>query len=169
MFIIKMMLFILLFISTTLIGILIAKKYRERENELKEIKTFLNILKTKIKFTYEPLGEILKEISNNFSDNVSCMLKNASNKMKKNTAKEAWERAVKDSDLNILKEDKEILANLGKLLGRTNLEGQVSQIEQTSEFMEYQIKKAETERTKNEKLFKTLGMLVGAGLIILLI
>ena len=164
-----MILFLLVFISTTLIGILIAKRYKQRESELKEIKTFLNILKTKIKFTYEPLGEILKDISGNFSSNVSNLLKNASRNMKSNSAKVAWEKAVEDSDLNILKEDKDLLANLGKLLGKTNLEGQVNQIEQTYELMEYQIKKAEIARIKNEKLYKRLGMLVGAGIVVLLI
>ena len=81
---IKYLLLMGIFGLSTAIGFLISKSYQNRVVELKEFKNILNIMKTKIKFTYEPLGEILKEISNNFSDNVSCMLKNASNKMKKN-------------------------------------------------------------------------------------
>ena len=55
------------------------------------------------------------------------------------------------------------------LLGKTDVDGQISQIEQTSEFLNNQIEKAEAERVKNEKLYKTLGIVSGAGLVILLI
>ena len=129
----------------------------------------LNILKTKIRFTYEPLGEIFKEIANNFSNNVSNILKQVSKNMQINSAENAWKLAIQTENTSILKEDKEVLLTLGKLLGKTDLEGQVSQIEQTSEFLEGQIVKAEIERDKNEKLYKTLGMVIGAGLVILLI
>ena len=55
------------------------------------------------------------------------------------------------------------------MLGKTDIEGQASQIEHTIAFLEIQIKKAEEARTKNEKLYKSLGSLAGAGLVILLI
>lgn len=169
MLFIKFPLFILLFLASTSVGILISKKYVYRVKELKEFKTFLNVLKNKIKFTYEPLGEIFKEVSNNFDNNVSNILKNASKNMQKNNVEKAWKMALETGSTNILKEDKEILLTLGKLLGKTDVNGQISQIDQTSEFLEEQIEKAEKERIKNEKLYKTLGMTVGAGLVIILI
>ena len=52
---IKYFMLILVFISSSLIGRLISKKYIDRVEELKEIKNALNIFKSKIKFTYEPL------------------------------------------------------------------------------------------------------------------
>ena len=67
---IKGLIFILIFISCTYLGILISKKYTNRVKELKEFKNALNIIETKIKFTYEPLGEIFKEISSSFSTNI---------------------------------------------------------------------------------------------------
>ena len=150
-------------------GILLSRKYVNRVKELQEFKSMLNILKTKIRFTYEPLGEIFREIANNFSNNVSNILKQVSKNMQINSAENAWKLAIQTENTSILKEDKEVLLTLGKLLGKTDLEGQVSQIEQTSEFLEGQIVKAERERDKNEKLYKTLGMVIGAGLVILLI
>lgn len=169
MLLIKSFLCLLLFLASTGTGILISKRYTNRVKELKEYKSVLNILKTKIRFTYEPLGEIFNEISNNFSSNISNVLKKTSENMKYENAQNAWKMAIENSNTNILKEDKEMLITLGKMLGKTDVEGQISQIEQTIEFIENQISKAENERIKNEKLYKTLGMTVGAGLVVLLI
>ncbi|MBR3163256.1 MAG: hypothetical protein IKF17_04070 [Clostridia bacterium] len=49
------------------------------------------------------------------------------------------------------------------------MDGQVSQIEVTKAFIDMQINKAEEERRKNEKLYKTLGITIGLALVILLI
>ena len=62
---IKYILLICIFGLSTAIGIAISKNYENRVVELKEFKNILNIMKTKIKFTYEPLAEIFKQISNN--------------------------------------------------------------------------------------------------------
>ncbi len=49
------------------------------------------------------------------------------------------------------------------------MEGQVNQIELTNHFLETQICKAQDELAKNEKLYKTLGSVLGLAIVILLI
>ena len=74
-----------------------------------------------------------------------------------------------DTDLlSINEEDKSILKNLSKLLGQTDMEGQVNQINLTTAFLDEQIEKAEKERAKNEKMYRTLGMIVGLAIVIIL-
>ena len=51
--------------------------------------------------------------------------------MKELSAGEAWEKAVYESDTNLNKEDINVLLMLSKMLGQTDVEGQVSQIEIT--------------------------------------
>ena len=53
--------------------------------------------------------------------------------------------------------------------GQTDIEGQVSQIEITKSFIDMQIDKAEDECKKNEKMYKTLGVIIGLAIIIVLI
>lgn len=54
-----------------------------------------------------------------------------------------------DADiLNINSEDKKILKDLSKLLGKTDLNGQISQIEITSSFLDEQIKKQKKKEKK---------------------
>ena len=63
MLIIKYFMLFLVLVACTLIGRFLSKKYVYRLNELEEMKNALNIFKTKIKFTYEPIPEIFQEMS----------------------------------------------------------------------------------------------------------
>lgn len=165
----KIVIYSFIFLLCSLIGILISKKYANRVNELKEFKNALNIFKTKIRYTYEPIPEIFNEISENVNSNISCVFKEAALKMDILAAGEAWNLALKMDNLNINDEDRNALKNLSKLLGRTDMQGQLNQIEMTSDYIEEQIKKAEAERNKNEKMYRTLGMILGITIVIILI
>lgn len=156
MIIIKFISLIAILLFSSYIGIIISNKYKNRVEDLKEIKRGLNIFETKIKYTYEPVPEIFKEISGNLKENIANIFINASKNMEENIAKDAWNQAIDNSNTSMNKEDLEVIKGLGKLLGKTDLDGQVSQIELTDRFIDTQIEKAEKEYTKNEKLYKTL-------------
>ena len=85
------------------------------------------------------------------------------------TILETFLRANGKISTNFSKEDKHIIKTLGKMLGKTDIDGQVSEIEQANEFLHIQIEKAEKERQKNEKLYKSLGMVIGIAIIIILV
>ena len=57
----------------------------------------------------------------------------------------------------------------GKILGQTDLQGQLGKVKLTLDFLETQIQQAQAEENKNKKLYKTLGVLTGMGLVIILI
>ena len=93
------------------------------------------------------------------------------------------ESIVKENDLNPndsvrLDDDGEkavkalkdyILKELGKVLGQTDADSQVNEIEVTESFLNMQIEKAEEARKKNQKMYKTLGVVVGLVFVIILI
>lgn len=166
---IKIIIYSFIFLSCSLIGTLISKKYLNRVNELKEFKNALNIFKTKIRYTYEPIPEIFSEISINVNSNISNVFKVASDKMQYCSAGEAWNLALKLDNLNINEEDINALSKLSKLLGKTDVEGQLSQIEMTSSFLDKQIEFAEKQREKSEKMYRSLGMIIGIAIVILLV
>lgn len=165
---IKYFILFLILILATMVGRFLSKKYVYRLEELEDIKNAFNILKSKIKFTYEPIPEIFGEISKATNTNVSNLFKIAKIKMNDLTANEAWEEAVEESENNLKKEDKEVLKTLSKLLGQTDVEGQISQIEITENFLENKIKEAEEEKRKNEKLYTRLGTIMGLAIVIIL-
>lgn len=116
MLIIKFGILILILLASTFIGILIAKKYCKRVEELKEIKNALNIFKTKIKFTYEPIPEIFNDMSFKLKENIGDIFSFASKSMKNKSAGDAWNEAIDKSNTSMTKEDLSVLRNLGKLL-----------------------------------------------------
>ena len=145
--ILKFFMLLLIFISSTLIGKCISKKYAYRLEELEEIKSILNVFKSKIRFTYEPIQEIFKEISNKAKANIGDIFKKAEENMRYLSAGEAWEKAVKTSETNLTKEDTNVLLMLSKMLGQTDVEGQISQIEITRRIFR-KTNKRSTERKK---------------------
>ena len=88
--------------------------------------------------------------------------------MNNEPANTAWEKAIEESNNNLKEEDKTILKTLSKLLGQTDVEGQISQIEITDKFLDTQIKDAVEEKKKNEKLYTRLGTIIGLAIVILL-
>ncbi len=66
-------------------------------------------------------------------------------------------------------EDIEVLKNLAKLLGISDIDGQISQIEMTQNFLDTQLKQAQEEKQKNEKLYQKLGTIIGLAIVVMLI
>ena len=165
---VKILFYSFIFLVCLILGLLNSQKYVYRVEELQEFKNALNMFKTKIKFTYEPIPDIFEQISKNTNSNISNVFGVASDKMKVLDAGEAWNLALNMEELNINDEDRLALSNLSKLLGKTDVTGQLNHIELTTDFLEGQIKKAEQQRDKSEKMYRTLGMLIGMAIVIIL-
>lgn len=167
--IIKGILFIGIFLGCTYVGMIISNKYKNRVNDLKEFKSMLNIMNTKIRYTYEPIGEIAYSISKISQNSVSNIFKEICNQLKTKHISDAWNSAIDIYGNNFSKEDKTLIKSMGKMLGKTDVNGQLCEINQAEEFLKIQIEKAEKEKEKNEKLYKSLGMSIGLAIIIILI
>jgi stage III sporulation protein AB len=168
MSIIKNILLFCIFIISVRLGQIFSRKYVSRLEELRDIKSMLNMMVSKIKFTYEPLSQIFEELSNNLNSNISKILINAKNNMKNDTAENSWNKAVEETNTNLNNEDKKVLKMLSKLLGQTDIDGQLSQIKITQNFIDKQIESALEERRKNEKLYRNLGITIGLTIVIIL-
>lgn len=168
MMLIKMLLLISIFVCSLYIGILISKKYSNREKELIELQNALNMLEAKIKFTYEPIADVFLDISECIKNDIGQIFAKAQQKMNIIGIGQAWNNAVEDTNTDLTEEDKNILKGLGRLIGKTDIEGQISEIELLKSFIAKQTEKAKIEREKNEKMYKTLGGIVGMAIVIIL-
>ena len=83
--------------------------------------------------------------------------------------KVAWEKAIDESNTKLTNDDKEVIKGLAKMLGKTDLDGQVNEIRLTLKFLETKLKEAEVEKSKNEKMYKTLGATIGLAIVIILV
>lgn len=169
MLIFKLFILSMIIGASSAIGILFSKRYVNREKELKEMKNSLNMFSTKIKFTYEPIPNVFMEISNKIGGNIGNIFARAATNMKEMPAGDAWAQALEEVKYNLNKEDITVIQNLGRMLGQTDLEGQISEIEVVNEFLTSQLENAKEERRKNEKMYRTLGLVCGLTIAIILI
>lgn len=154
----------------TQIGIMKSKTYKYRVEQLQEIKNMLNIFKTKIKFTYEPIPEIFESIANSTDDKkISEIFRKSSEDMKYMPAGKAFEKNIDNTETYFIEEDKKVIKTLSKLLGKTDIEGQIGDIELTDKYIDEQIIKAKENKSKNEKLYKSMGLIIGITIAIILI
>lgn len=169
MIVLKIIMLILVFGTISAIGIKIASTYKIRANNLKQIKKGLKILETKIMYTYDQLPDLFLEISQKLKGDVGKLFFDAGQRMNIEFAGEAWEKSIDSSKLGLNKDDKEALKSLGKLLGNTDIQGQLNQLYLVNEFLDEQIKDATKEKEQNEKMYKKLGVIVGLAIVIALI
>lgn len=80
------------------------------------MKSALNIFKTKIEFTYEPIPEIFLEISKNTSKTIANIFEMAKLEMDKTDAQTAWQKAIDESENYFKEEDKKTLKVMAKML-----------------------------------------------------
>lgn len=153
-------------VISSYLGINKAKDYENRVKALIKFKSALVMFKSKLEFTYEPIKDIFEDISKVIYRKNDNIFENVI-KSKENEIYISWVNAVK-CERNFAVEDKEIIEMIGKLLGKTDLAGQVSEINLGINLIEKQIEIAESEKNKNVKLYKTMGIVCGIGICIIL-
>ena len=161
MIVLKVVLLISIIVLCSLIGNLKAKSFEKRYLELKRFKSGLEIFKSKLEFTYEPVPEIFKDIS-------KIAYENKDNVFKRFLENEDWNLSV-DLQENFFDGDKEVAKGLGKLLGKLDKSGQLNEINLVEEFLDRQIENSYEIKQKNEKLYKVLGRSVGIAIAIIFI
>ena len=71
--------------------------------------------------------------------------------MKNFSAGEAWEKALLEGETNYTKEDINVLLMLSKMLGQTDVEGQISQIEITRRIFRKSNKRSSAKKKEKMK------------------
>lgn len=169
MFYLKFLDMILIIVICAYIGINKAKSFSTRVLKLRDLKSAFNIFKTKLEFTYEPVKEIFCEISELVYSNKKNIFRSYVENMNQDNFNDAWNLAVAENSFSLSKEDIKIISNFGNLLGRTDIKGQINEIELANNFLDKQIIDAEETRKKNDKLFKSLGVIIGITIVIIFI
>ena len=168
--ILKIILLITIFGTSTIIGVLISKKYSNRVKTLKDLREALSIFEIKVKFSFETIPEIFDEISKKTRGAVRMIFSDTIKNVEINNmlVDEAWECSVEKNGGDLKIEDIDCIKSLGKLLGKTDVDGQINQINLVSVFIDKQIEEATEEKNKNQKMYQKLGAIVGLIIVIVL-
>ena len=165
---------VLIISASTTAGFLYSDSFRKRVNQLNELQRCLHQLQNEILYTYTPLTESFFNVSSKSKYPIKYIFENASDSLITNKANNVYEaiRTAIDTNINdfdIKKEDIEILLDLSKSLGESDIEGQKSVFNLTIDNFKKQINEADEVMKKNVKLFRYLGFTIGAMLVILIV
>ena len=173
-FLFKLILLLLVFVVSSLIGFLIANRYSKRVKELEDFLLSLELFETKITYTYDDLIETFTYISENLKTKIYRIYFITAEKLRENVNMSAGDifRNVVDEErifLELNAREIETIKNLSVSLGQLDVESQIKNIKLTSQMTQTLLQNAYEENRKNFKLYRNMGMLGGLVLIILLI
>ncbi|MCR3760229.1 stage III sporulation protein SpoIIIAB [Clostridium felsineum] len=165
---------ILIITSSTILGFRYAENFRKRVKELREIQNSLYELRNEIVYTHVPLIEAFKHISDRANYPVNLLFTSVSkNLLSKETEnvysafKHAFTKEKIETNLN--SSDKNILLNLSKSLGETDIDGQIKVFELAIQNIVSHINEAEEIMKKNVKMYRCLGFCIGAMITIIIV
>lgn len=162
-----------LFLST-MIGMMIAKKYSNRVSELQETIIALELLESRINYTYDTIPEVFEFIARHLKTNIKNIFEYSAEKLnidKNFSAGELFSSTVDEERLllDLNETDIDILKGLSASLGQVDLESQVKNIRLIIRSLTTQMEDAKKEKEKNFRLCRNMGAIVGVVLVIILI
>lgn len=159
---------------SSLIGILISNKYNMRVREIEDIISALDLLETRVKYTYDTIPDSFDFIAGTMNTKAYRIFMITASLLVENkniSAGDAFRKTVDEESifLNLTKEDIEVLKGLGTSLGQMDLEGQLKNIIIVRQLMINQLDEAIEVKNKNFKLTRNMGVFVGLIIMIILI
>lgn len=172
--IVKIISLLLILALSSFIGVLISNKYGMRVKEIEDLISALDLLETRVKYTYDTIADSFDFIAGNMKTKAYRIFMITSSMLLENNSMSAGDifRNVVDDEsifLSLNKDDKEILKGLGTSLGQMDLEGQLKSIILVKQLLEKQLNDAMEEKNKNYKLTRNMGVFVGLIIMIILI
>ena len=163
-----------MFIICTFIGFFLGENYKKRSIQLKEFQKGLLLLSNEIIYANTPLPDGLLEISKKVSDPVSEIFSDMSFALENGytgSIYESFENAYEKTKekINLTSDDNKIISDFFKTLGSSGVTGQDKIFKVALDNIDINYKEAKKFEKENIKLYRTLGLSIGAMLAIFFI
>jgi stage III sporulation protein AB len=159
--------------ATTIFGFEWAKRVRERPKRLRELKVTLQALEAEIMYGSTPLQEAFQHIGKPLKEPLSAFFLTISDLLSQGelSVQEAWEKQllILAQETSFKNGEIEVLRQFGSTLGRHDKEHQQKQIQLTLAHLNREEKEARDIQERYEKMCKSLGVLLGLLIVILLL
>ncbi|OOE04893.1 stage III sporulation protein SpoAB [Anoxybacillus kestanbolensis] len=160
-------------LATTWSGFEASRLLRERTKQLRQLKMALQALEAEIMYGHTPLIDASLRLSQQLSRPLSWLFESFAQKLQKGTmnARQAWEESLHEVwKMTALKEGElEIMKQFGETLGQYDHEIQQNYIRLTMVHLEREEGDAIEQQQRYEKMMKSLGVLTGILIVLLLI
>jgi stage III sporulation protein AB len=163
----------LIVFATSFIGFEAAKRLSERPRQLRIFQSALQALEVEIMYGHTPLHEAARKLSDQLPDPAAAFFRSFAGQLTtlETTVKEAWEKSLDGIwEMTALKENEyEVLRQLGENLGKHDRYTEQKQLLLALSHLEREEKEAHERQLRYEKMAKSLGVLTGLLIAILLI
>lgn len=164
----------LILAASTIAGFLYGENLKKRVVQLSEMQRSLYQLQNEIEFTHTPLPEALLSISKKSIAPIDKLFGEISDLLYSNNVEnvyEAFQISFKNKKDNLYLNDSDIniIMDLSKTLGESDIAGQKAIFSLTLESLKKQIVAAEIKMQKDVKMYRCLGFAFGAAIVIVLV
>lgn len=164
---------VLLFFVCTMTGFWKARQYVRRSQELRQLRGSLSALETEIAYGTTPLHLACGQIGEREAGPVGRFFTRVSEQLCQSdglSAFECWKHALIEMkpELSLREQDRKILIRLGHKLGLSDKQDQMHHLRLAQKTLETEEAHAAREQEKYEKMYRSLGVLAGALLVILM-
>ncbi|MCD7731199.1 MAG: stage III sporulation protein AB [Oscillospiraceae bacterium] len=159
-------------LTAALTGNYFADNLKKRTAALKAVGFMLAEISIMIEYNSSDVYEIAEKLSSDSRFNILGFPRELNNllKEKENDFSFAWNAAVKSCGHGFLtKDDTKFICSLGDNLGKSGVEGQLTNIRLKQKELDILISEAESSFAQKAKLYRSLGVLLGAFVSILLV
>ena len=156
-----------------LMGMSISRSFRDRPNEIREIRSALRMLETEIAYVSTPLPEALILVGRRIGSKTEAFFASVGESLMMAgapPASEAWLQVL-DSWLMttaLTESDAQILRTAGLGLGSSDRENEIKKLKLAQEHLRNAEASAERDRERNERMWRTIGFLGGLAVVIIL-
>ncbi len=164
---------VIVLITGALIGWYQASQYANRPKQIRQFIQAIQRLETEINYGFTPLPEALERISKSIHEPTSSIFHLAAEQLSFNngkSTKDLWTLVISDHWRNTSMKlpEKEIVLQLGATLGISDRSDQMKHIHLTINQLQAEENMAKDEQNRYEKMWKSLGILGGALVVILM-
>ncbi|NLY47070.1 MAG: stage III sporulation protein AB [Tissierella sp.] len=164
----------LILILSSIMGFAFGNIYSKRAKSLLDLQYCIRVLQSEIINGNTPLPEALENVSIKGRGAISKLFKQIKDDLVIEKREDIYYSFLLHKDLlknkyALSPQDIEIFLYLGKILGKTNSNDQDKNMAFIITQLENHYIEADKEKSKNTKLYRTLGFLIGLGVVIILI
>ena len=164
---------VLVLFAGTMYGFLKALSFARRPRQIRQLIQALQRLETEMVYGFTPLPEALRSAAAAMAEPLSAMFLEAAEKLSGDTGKtvrECWREAVEShwGRTAMSANERDIVIQLGFTLGVTDREDQVKHLRLAASLLQAEEETAWDEQRRYEKMWKSLGILAAAFIVILM-
>ncbi len=174
MLLLKVLMLINIFSICCILGFSFGHRYSKRLSGLKELQDMIRLLQTELVVFLTPIPIAIENLWEKTSDSMGEVLKYIREGIDKDEAGDLYP-IFKDASYlleekyRLLSEDLDVFNSLGKVIGKSTREDQEVQFDYILESLQDLIIEAKEEKNRYEKMYGSLGIILGLGIVIILI